>query len=97
LRLASASLPHYGVSSTLSRWDKLDREISLNEGGWIIKNRDGTVRYVSISTADKSGVSLLLTELGTSTHSSMPRPDSAVFTLSSDSKRRPGLCAWPCY
>jgi len=63
-------------------WDKMDCEFSLNEGGWIIKNPDGTVRYVSISTADKSGVSLLVTARGTSTHSSMPRPDNAIFTLS---------------
>ena len=63
-------------------WDKMDCEFSLNEGGWIIKNPDGKVRYVSISTADKSSVSLLLTARGTSTHSSMPRPDSAIFTLS---------------
>ena len=65
-----------------SHWDKLDCEFSLNEGGWIIKNADGKVRYVSISTADKTGVSLLLTARGTSTHSSMPRPDNAIFTLS---------------
>ena len=67
-------------------WDKMDCEFSLNEGGWIIKNPaggpdKGKVRYVSISTADKSGVSLLLTARGKSTHSSMPQPDSAIFTL----------------
>ena len=62
-------------------WDKMDCEFSLNEGGWIMKNPDGSVRYVSISTADKSSVSLLLTARGTSTHSSMPRPDNAIFTL----------------
>ena len=61
---------------------KIDCEFALNEGGWIMKNPDGTVRYVSISTADKSGVSLLVTARGTSTHSSMPRPDNAIFTLS---------------
>jgi acetylornithine deacetylase/succinyl-diaminopimelate desuccinylase-like protein len=65
-----------------SHWDKMDCEFSLNEGGWIIKNPDGTIRYVSISTADKSGISLLVTAKGTSTHSSMPRPDNAIFTLS---------------
>ena len=71
-------------TSTLAKdhWDKIDCEFSLNEGGWIIKNPDGTVRYVSISTADKSSVSLLVTARGTSTHSSMPRPDNAIFTLS---------------
>ncbi len=65
-----------------SHWDKMDCEFALNEGGWIIKNPDGKVRYVSISTADKSGISLLLTARGTSTHSSMPRKDNAIFTLS---------------
>lgn len=62
-------------------WDKIDCEFALNEGGWIIKNDDGRVRYVSISTADKMGVSLTLTARGTSTHSSMPRADNAIFTL----------------
>ena len=62
-------------------WDKIACEFALNEGGWIMKRADGKVRYVSISTADKSGVSLLLTAHGTSTHSSMPRPDNAIFTL----------------
>jgi acetylornithine deacetylase/succinyl-diaminopimelate desuccinylase-like protein len=60
---------------------KIDCEFSLNEGGWIMKNPDGSVRYVSISTADKASISLLLTARGTSTHSSMPGPDSAIFTL----------------
>jgi acetylornithine deacetylase/succinyl-diaminopimelate desuccinylase-like protein len=62
-------------------WDKIDCEFSLNEGGWIIKGADGKVRYVSISTADKSGISLLLTARGKSTHSSMPLHGNAIFTL----------------
>jgi acetylornithine deacetylase/succinyl-diaminopimelate desuccinylase-like protein len=64
-----------------SHWDKMDCEFALNEGGWIMKRPDGKVRYVSISTADKSSVSLLVTAHGTSTHSSMPRPDQAIFHL----------------
>ncbi|HEY3740491.1 MAG TPA: M20/M25/M40 family metallo-hydrolase [Bryobacteraceae bacterium] len=66
-----------------SHWPKIDCEFSLNEGGWIIKqpNGSGKVRYVSISLADKLSVSLLLTARGKSTHSSMPQPDSAIFTL----------------
>ncbi len=64
-----------------SHWDKLDCEFSLNEGGWIIQRPDGRVRYVSISTADKIGVSLLFTARGKSTHSSMPQADNAIFTL----------------
>jgi acetylornithine deacetylase/succinyl-diaminopimelate desuccinylase-like protein len=62
-------------------WDKIDCEFALNEGGWIIRDDRGKVQYVSISTADKQSVSLVLTARGTSTHSSMPRPDNAIFTL----------------
>src|SRR5581483_10757778 len=62
-------------------WEKIDCEFALNEGGWIMKRSDGRVRYISISTADKSSVTLLLTAHGTSTHSSMPRPDNAIFAL----------------
>jgi acetylornithine deacetylase/succinyl-diaminopimelate desuccinylase-like protein len=64
-----------------NHWDKIDCEFALNEGGWIIKRPDGKVRYVSISTADKGGVSLVLTARGKSTHSSMPLPDNAIFAL----------------
>ncbi len=47
-----------------------------------MKSDDGRVRYVSISTADKVSVPLTITARGTSTHSSMPRPDNAIFALS---------------
>jgi acetylornithine deacetylase/succinyl-diaminopimelate desuccinylase-like protein len=65
-----------------SEWAKMDCEFALNEGGWIIKDDAGTVKYVSISTADKSSIAVVVTARGTSTHSSMPRPDNAIFTLS---------------
>jgi acetylornithine deacetylase/succinyl-diaminopimelate desuccinylase-like protein len=39
------------------------------------------VQYVSISTADKTSFPVVLTARGTSTHSSMPRPDNAIFSL----------------
>lgn len=64
-----------------THWDRMNAEFALNEGGWIIKDESGKVRYVSISTADKSAVAVVLTARGTSTHSSMPRPDNAIFTL----------------
>jgi acetylornithine deacetylase/succinyl-diaminopimelate desuccinylase-like protein len=63
-------------------WADMDAEFALNEGGWIMKRDDGRVRYVSISTADKSSIPLTVTARGTSTHSSMPRPDNAIFALS---------------
>jgi acetylornithine deacetylase/succinyl-diaminopimelate desuccinylase-like protein len=62
-------------------WDKIDAEFALNEGGWIIKGPDGKVRYTSISTADKSTANIIITSKGTSTHSSMPRPDNAIIAL----------------
>ena len=63
-------------------WADMDAEFALNEGGWIMKRDDGHVRYVSISTADKSSIPLTMIAHGTSTHSSMPRPDNAIFALS---------------
>jgi len=63
-------------------WPQMDCEFALNEGGWIIKDDSGRVTYVSISTADKGGAAVVVTAHGTSTHSSMPRPDNAIFTLS---------------
>jgi acetylornithine deacetylase/succinyl-diaminopimelate desuccinylase-like protein len=62
-------------------WNLIDCEFALNEGGWIIKRPEGTVRYVSISTADKGSVSVTLTAKGLSAHSSMPRSGSAIVTL----------------
>jgi acetylornithine deacetylase/succinyl-diaminopimelate desuccinylase-like protein len=64
-----------------SHWDKMDCEFALNEGGWILTKPNGDVRYVSVSTNDKSSMAVMLTAHGTSTHSSMPLPDNAIFTL----------------
>lgn len=62
-------------------WPSMDAEFALNEGGWIMKNDDGSVRYVSISTEDKSSIAVTLTATGTSTHSSMPLPDNPLVSL----------------
>jgi acetylornithine deacetylase/succinyl-diaminopimelate desuccinylase-like protein len=93
------SAPYNTTWLAQTQWDKMDCEFALNEGGWIMKRPDGKVRYVSISTADKSAVTLVLTAHGTSTHSSMPRPDSAIFSLAkalsklSDYETKPELTA----
>lgn len=72
----------YGTSWLAERhWDKIACEFALNEGGWIIKAPSGAVQYASISTGDKVSVSMVITARGTSTHSSMPRQDNAIFTL----------------
>ncbi|MGC1202031.1 MAG: M20/M25/M40 family metallo-hydrolase [Candidatus Acidiferrales bacterium] len=73
----------YGTSWLAeSHWDLMNCEFALNEGGWIVENAKGEVQYVSISTGDKVSIPLIVTANGTSTHSSMPRPDSAIFILS---------------
>src|SRR6185503_14751365 len=68
-------LPYSSSWLARNNWADIDAEFALNEGGWIMKGDDGKVRYVSISTADKSSVALTVSATGTSTHSSMPRPD----------------------
>ena len=65
-----------------THWPQMDAEFALNEGGWIIAGDDGKVKYVSVSTLDKSSVAVIVEAKGTSTHSSMPREDNAIFTLS---------------
>jgi acetylornithine deacetylase/succinyl-diaminopimelate desuccinylase-like protein len=64
-----------------THWPEMDCEFALNEGGWIIAGPDGRVRYVSVSTADKSSIRILVTAHGTSTHSSMPRGDNPISIL----------------
>jgi acetylornithine deacetylase/succinyl-diaminopimelate desuccinylase-like protein len=65
-----------------SHWNLIDCEFALNEGGWVIKSEENRIQYISVSTADKSSISITLTAKGTSTHSSMPGPDNAIFSLS---------------
>jgi acetylornithine deacetylase/succinyl-diaminopimelate desuccinylase-like protein len=64
-----------------AHWAQMECEFALNEGGWIIADGSGRVKYVSISTADKSSIGVIVSAKGTSTHSSMPRSDNAIFTL----------------
>jgi acetylornithine deacetylase/succinyl-diaminopimelate desuccinylase-like protein len=76
------SAPYNTTWLAQTHWAELDCEFALNEGGWIMADDNGHVRYVGVSTADKSSIAVILTARGTSTHSSMPRPDNAIFALS---------------
>ena len=73
--------PMYTSWLAQDHWASMDAGFALNEGGWVIMHDDGRVRYVSISTADKSVLGITLTAKGTSTHSSMPLPDNAIASL----------------
>ena len=66
-----------------THWAKIDCEFALNEGGWIIKDDDGQGEVREhLDGRQGVGARSSLTATGTSTHSSMPRPDNAIFTLS---------------
>ena len=75
------ALPYSAAWLAEHHWPKIDAEFALNEGGWIIQRDDRRVRYVSISTADKGVFVINLVSHGTSTHSSMPVPDNAIYSL----------------
>ena len=64
-----------------SHWDLINCDFALNEGGWIIEDAPGHVQYVSVSTADKLSIPVIVTATGNSTHSSMPTPNSAIYAL----------------
>ena len=76
------SSPYNATWLAQTHWADMECEFALNEGGWIMADEQGRVKYVSVSTADKSSIAVILTARGTSTHSSMPRPDNAIFALS---------------
>jgi acetylornithine deacetylase/succinyl-diaminopimelate desuccinylase-like protein len=76
------SAPYNTTWLAQTHWADIECEFALNEGGWIMADDTGHVRYVSVSTADKSSVAVILSAHGTSTHSSMPRPDNAIVALS---------------
>jgi acetylornithine deacetylase/succinyl-diaminopimelate desuccinylase-like protein len=76
------SAPYNTTWLAQTHWSDMQCEFALNEGGWIMADDTGRVRYVSVSTADKTSISVILSARGTSTHSSMPRPDNPITTLS---------------
>ncbi len=64
-----------------NHWPKIDAGISLNEGGWIFKDRRDRPKLMGITTIDKNSLSVTFETRGTSTHSSRPLPDSALDRL----------------
>ncbi len=61
-------------------WNNIQAEYALAEGGQTVA-RDGRVRYVGISTTEKSPRGTRLVAHGTAGHGSRPRPDNAVLHL----------------
>ena len=64
-----------------AHWDKINPGYALNEGGGIIKNKDGAdIVFAEAST--KMYMDIKVTAYGTGVHSSMPVNDNAVYLLS---------------
>lgn len=64
-----------------AHWDKINPGFALNEGGGIIKNKDG-VDLIFAEASTKMYMDIKVTAYGTGTHSSMPVNDNAVYLLS---------------
>lgn len=58
-------------------WNEIQAEYALAEGGQTV-SRDGKVRYVGISTTEKTPRGARLVAKGTAGHGSRPRPDNAI-------------------
>lgn len=64
-----------------AHWDKIAPGFALNEGGGVIKNKDGKdIVFAEAST--KMYMDIKVTAYGTGVHSSMPVNDNAVYLLS---------------
>jgi len=75
------STPAVGIEFMVRQhWDKIECEFALNEGGGI-REVDGRVQYVGVSTAEKVPRPLILSAKGLSGHGSRPRPDNAILHL----------------
>jgi acetylornithine deacetylase/succinyl-diaminopimelate desuccinylase-like protein len=75
------STPSVGIEFMIRKhWDKIDCEFALNEGG-AIREADGRVQYIGVSTAEKVPRPILLSAKGKSGHGSRPRSDNAITHL----------------
>ncbi|WP_298364114.1 M20/M25/M40 family metallo-hydrolase [uncultured Bradyrhizobium sp.] len=59
-------------------WDKIEAEFALNEGGYVLQERDGSVHQINVTTAEKLSATFALKATGPSGHSSRPFPAGAM-------------------
>ena len=70
-------LLHFGetdASIPKEHWDKIKAEFALNEGGYILQDKGGTVRQVNVTTVEKLSVTFRLKTKGPVGHSSRRLP-----------------------
>ena len=69
---------NFGIGFLVNQhWNEIEGEYALAEGGQTV-SRDGKIRYVGISTTEKSPRGARLVAKGTAGHGSRPRPDNAI-------------------
>lgn len=74
--------PYNGNWLAKEHWDKVSAGAVLTEGGWLLAQRDGrTPMMATLTCQDKVFTLVTVTAMGTTTHSSRPRPDSALVRL----------------
>jgi acetylornithine deacetylase/succinyl-diaminopimelate desuccinylase-like protein len=73
-----------------NHWPEIEAEFALAEGG-VTLTRNGKVRYVGVSTAEKVLRSVRLVAHGEAGHGSRPTPDNAVLRLATAVQK---LGAW---
>ncbi|MEN3348982.1 MAG: hypothetical protein V7632_2617 [Bradyrhizobium sp.] len=61
-----------------NHWDKIEAEFALNEGGYVLQERDGSVRQINVTTAEKLSATFALKATGPSGHSSRPFPPDTM-------------------
>jgi acetylornithine deacetylase/succinyl-diaminopimelate desuccinylase-like protein len=61
--------------------EQIEAEIALNEGGGIQLDDQGRAKLVQLQTAEKRYQDFTITAHGTTGHSSVPKPDNAIYEL----------------
>ena len=64
-----------------NRPELIAAEIALNEGGGLSLDEQGRPKLIQLQTAEKQYQDFTITAHGTTGHSSVPRPDNAIYEL----------------
>lgn len=71
-----------GIAHLLEkRRDSIDAALALNEGGALVLGDDGRLRLAEIQVAEKTYQDFTLVAKGETGHSSVPKPDNAIYRL----------------
>jgi len=75
--------------------EQIAAELALNEGGGVQLDDQGRPKLIQLQTAEKQYQDFTITARGTTGHSSVPRPDNAIYELSAALARLGGYAFPP--